>query len=93
MSKVKIQKYSTEVEGVMQCHYLSLSERQKRQYAGVEALKLGYGGKIYIRKLLGISDKTLLKGISEIKNNTLTLPSNRQRKENNSSKLATPNTS
>ena len=48
MCQIKVQqmeKYTTEVESSMRLYYSSLPERSKRQYAGVEAQKLGHGGK------------------------------------------------
>ena len=40
-----IQPYSSEIEQRMQQLYQSLSEKDRRRYAAVEALKLGWGGK------------------------------------------------
>jgi len=40
-----------------------LSEKDRRQYAAIEAEKLGFGGKMYISKLLSMSRRTLNKGI------------------------------
>ena len=45
-----------------------LSEKERRTYAAIEALKLPRGGKAYIIDLLGCSKKTLLRGIDELKN-------------------------
>ncbi|MFU8798082.1 MAG: hypothetical protein ACNA7Y_05255 [Gammaproteobacteria bacterium] len=39
-----IEPYSTEIEKQMQELYSRLSEKDRRFYAGVDALKLGYGG-------------------------------------------------
>jgi len=49
----------------MRRHYLSLNERDRRRYAGVEALKLGRGGQTYIAKVLGCSKRTVRKGAAE----------------------------
>ena len=46
--------------------YNSLSEKDKRRYAAVEAQKLGYGGISYISTLFGCDDKTISKGICEL---------------------------
>ena len=40
--------YSKELEQILQLHCSRLSEKEKRHYAALEALKLGYGGKTYI---------------------------------------------
>jgi hypothetical protein len=55
-------KYSDEIEKVMRILYTSLSERDRRRYAAVEAAKLGHGGITYIASVLGCSYKTILKG-------------------------------
>jgi hypothetical protein len=55
-------KYSDEIEKVMRILYVSLSERDRRRYAAVEAAKLGHGGITYIASVLGCSYKTILKG-------------------------------
>ena len=41
----------------MQRFYQSLSKKDRRRYAGVEALKLGWGGKSYISQLLRCDDR------------------------------------
>ena len=46
--------------------YNSLSEKDKRRYAAIEAQKLGYGGISYISTLFGCDEKTISKGISEL---------------------------
>jgi len=46
--------------------YNRLSEKPKRQYAAIEALKLGYGGTSYIASLFGCSPKTIRLGIKEL---------------------------
>ena len=41
-------KYSDEVKMTMKRFYGTLSEKDKRRYAAIEAIKLGYGGQKYI---------------------------------------------
>ena len=45
--------------------YGSLSEKDRRRYAAVEAQKLGHGGIIYIATLFGCDEKTIKRGLSE----------------------------
>jgi len=45
--------------------YDSLSEKDRRRYAAIEAKKLGHGGIDYISSLFGVDDKTVRKGIFE----------------------------
>ncbi len=41
--------YPAPIEAQMQQYYQSLSEKDRRRYAAIEAVKLGYGGQVYIR--------------------------------------------
>ena len=50
----------------MQLHYSRLSEKDRRQYAALESLKLGWGGITYINKILGIDRKTIPQGRKEL---------------------------
>jgi hypothetical protein len=47
--------------------YRNLSEKDKRLYAAVEALKLPHGGISYISELLECDRKTIQRGIKEVK--------------------------
>ena len=58
--------YDRDTEIAMKKFYDSLSEKDKRRYAGIEALKLGHGGQKYIAKLLGCSRGTVKKGACEV---------------------------
>ena len=61
-----MQFYPEETEDLMRRYYETLNERDRRRYSGVEALKLGHGGKNYIAKVLGCSRKTVAKGAVEV---------------------------
>lgn len=50
----------------MQNFYQTLSEKDQRRYAAVEAKRLGHGGMTYIAELLGCSTKTISRGIDEL---------------------------
>ena len=58
--------YSREIETQMVRFFESLSERDRRRYAAVEACKLGHGGIAYVSQLLGCDSKTIKHGMSEI---------------------------
>jgi hypothetical protein len=64
----------------MKTLYESLNERDRRQYAAVEARKLGHGGQAYIRRLLGCDYKTLRRGLEDLKDSSR-LPTGRIRKK------------
>jgi Rhodopirellula transposase DDE domain len=71
--------YSIEIEKQMQEMYNRLSEKDKRLYAGVEALKFSYGGISYIAQLFSCSRNTILRGIVELGRKE-TIPRTRDRK-------------
>ena len=58
--------YSREVEQSMRNFYRSLSEKDGRRYAAVEATKLGHGGKTYIARLFGCDPDTVAAGVKDI---------------------------
>ena len=64
---MKIKAYSPEIEAQMLNFYNSLSEKDRRRYAAIEATKLGYGGAIYIRQVLQCADRTITRGQQELK--------------------------
>ena len=61
-----MEEYSTGVERQMVRFYGSLSERDRRRYAAVEAARLGHGGIEYVSRLLGCDAKTIARGIAEL---------------------------
>lgn len=71
--------YSKEVESQMQELHKRLQEKNRRLYAGVEALKLPHGGISYIARLFSCARDTVLSGIKDL-NKKETLPQNRNRK-------------
>ena len=58
--------YSPAIAKNMQLLYNSLSEKDRRRYAAVEAEKLGHGGIAYIADLFGCNEKTIRKGMQEL---------------------------
>ncbi len=65
-----ISPYPAPIEAQMQRYYQSLSEKDRRRYAAIEAVKLGYGGQAYIRRLLGCHHETLVLGLAELNDTT-----------------------
>lgn len=55
----------------MQRYYKTLSEKDRRRYAAIEASKLGYGGRGYICDLFGCDYKTIAKGIAEMQDESV----------------------
>ena len=58
--------YSPEVCRHMKAFYDSLSEKDRRRYAAVEAEKLGHGGGEYVASVLGCSDRTIRRGRDDV---------------------------
>ena len=54
------------METTMKEFYESLSEKERRRYAGIDVLKLGRGGQQYIAQILGCSRNTVKKGAMEV---------------------------
>lgn len=61
-----MQAYSPEIEQTMRKYYVTLTEKDRRRYAAIEALKLGQGGQSYIARVLGCSEKTIKRGLADL---------------------------
>lgn len=61
-----VAEFDKETEVRMREFFLSLNEKDRRRYAGLEASKLGHGGITYISEVLGCDRKTVYRGIDEI---------------------------
>jgi len=58
--------YPEQIEREMKKFYDSLSEKDRRRYAAVEAAKLGHGGTEYIARMLGCDGKTIRHGQQDL---------------------------
>jgi hypothetical protein len=58
--------YSVEIERMMQQFYTTLSEKDRRRYAAIEARKLGHGGVTYMARVLGCDRSTIQAGMKEL---------------------------
>lgn len=58
--------YANEVERHMRALYDSLSEKDRRRYAAVEAEKLGHGGVQYVAELFSCDPHTIHRGSEDI---------------------------
>jgi hypothetical protein len=61
-----MQPYNAETERLMKRLFDSLSEKDRRRYAAVEAAKLGQGGVEYIAAVLGCDPKTIRQGRADL---------------------------
>jgi hypothetical protein len=57
---------SEEAKAIILLFCSMLDERQRRMYAGLESLKLGYGGDTHIASLLGMDPQTVARGRNEL---------------------------
>ena len=58
--------YPGDIERAMRRLYDWLSEKDRRRYAAVEALKLGQGGVEYLARLLQCDPKTIRQGLQDL---------------------------
>jgi len=61
-----MQTYDACVERQMVNFYRSLSEKDRRRYAAVEAAKLGHGGMAYLAGLFGCDPATIAVGSRDV---------------------------
>lgn len=61
-----MQKYEQRIELQMVNFYGSLSEKDRRRYAAVEAAKLGHGGIAYIARLFDCDADTIASGSDDV---------------------------
>ncbi len=66
-----IKPYTKEIEEKITRYYNSLSEKERRRYAAIEAEKLGYGGISYMVRLLGCRPETIKRGVQDLKSPTI----------------------
>jgi hypothetical protein len=58
--------YESDIELKMRRLFATLSEKDRRRYAGIEAAKLGHGGIDYVSGLFGLDAKTVRRGLTEL---------------------------
>ena len=63
---MSIVKYAPQVEQRMKRFYDSLSEKDRRRFAAIEAETLGHGGVQYVAEVLGCSTDTIRQGQEDI---------------------------
>jgi len=61
-----VEPYSRIVERHMVEFYKSLSEKDRRRYAAVEAEKLGHGGVLYVARLFDCDEDTVRHGVEDV---------------------------
>ena len=73
--------YRPEIEQLLRQYYQSLSEKDRRRFAALEAIKLGHGGIAYVARLLACHRRTIERGLNELRQPDSLLPPHRARKK------------
>ena len=60
------QRYEPQVEEWMRAFGQTLSEKDRRRFAALEAARLGHGGIEYVAGVLGCSTRTIERGADEL---------------------------
>ena len=63
---MKLKPYPAKIEQMMRQFYVTLSEKDRRRYAAIEARKLKHGGVSYIARVLDCDCKTIQAGMKEL---------------------------
>lgn len=63
---MKTEPFTAKDKMLMQLYYSRLPERERRQYAALESLKLGRGGITYISDILCVDRDTISQGRKEL---------------------------
>jgi Fic family protein len=63
---IAVDTYRKKTEKRMRAFYQTLSEKERRRYAAIEAEKLGHGGADYIARLFDVDPKTIRRGLAEL---------------------------
>jgi hypothetical protein len=58
--------YSPEFVADLQNYAATLSEKDRRRFAAIEARRLGHGGIEYVASVLGCSRRTIERGLDEL---------------------------
>ena len=66
MAQAAAELWDDQARGHMKRYFDSLSEKDRRRYAAVEAVRLGRGGIEWVAKILGCSTRTISRGIAEL---------------------------
>jgi hypothetical protein len=66
MASALVEVYDEQTQMRMKCFFESLSEKDRRRYAAVEAERLGYGGIVCAAEIFGCSTRTITRGLAEL---------------------------
>lgn len=78
--RLRMTGYEQAIEIKMQRLFASLSEKDRRRYAAIEAAKLGHGGIGYVAALFGLDPKTVRHGLAELERTSRCRAGSRKRR-------------
>ena len=66
MAHMAIERFDETTEQQMRKFFETLSEKDQRRYAAIQARQLGHGGIGYVSRVLGCSTRTISRGMAEL---------------------------
>ena len=66
MARAVIRRFDEAIERQMRNFFETLSEKDQRRYAAVQARQLGHGGIEYVARVLGCSTRTVSRGMTDL---------------------------
>lgn len=66
MARATTERFDEATEKKMREFYQTLSEKDQRRYAAMEAWRLGHGAITYVAEILGCSTRTVSRGMNEL---------------------------
>lgn len=66
MARLTIKRFDETIEKEMRNFFETLSEKDQRRYAALQARQLGHGGIGYVSEVLGCSIRTISRGMAEL---------------------------
>ncbi len=66
MAYMAIGQFDETTEQQMQNFFETLSEKDQRRYAAIQARQMGHGGMEYVAEVLGCSTRTISRGMTEL---------------------------
>ena len=66
MAKATFERFDRATEQDMRNFFETLSEKDRRRFAAVQARQLGHGGIEYVAEVLGCSTRTVSRGMTEL---------------------------
>lgn len=66
MAASRFERFDEVIERQIRNVFETLSEKDQRRFAAIQARQVGHGGMVYIAKVLGCSRRTIGRGMAEL---------------------------